>query len=249
MADQDDVQSITTDVARKVAAYAMLSSNSYHKDDRVRFAVEKLGWIQVDWEGNPTTDPTKLHPLSGLAYDIFEKEGSNEAVFAFRGTDNREDYLTANLAVPPLNFQYRQARKEFGRYLNQNSHKNAFVTGHSLGGGLALSVSVHHGVTAITFDSSPRIFDGLGDLHEPAERVVVFEGGEILQKFREHWRKVAEVVEKRNIYQCNFKFPDGVSKHRSDYLALGLLHLGATVDPTLKDVLDALPPGAPMPIG
>ncbi len=241
MSNEDDIQQITAEVAGRVATFAMLSSNSYHKDDRVRFEVERLGWIQVDWDGNPTNEPTKKHPLSGLAYDIFEKQGSNEVVFAFRGTDSKTDYLTANLAVPPFNFQYRQARKEFGRYLSQHSHKNAVVTGHSLGGGLALSVSVHHGVAAITFDPSPRIFDGIGDLHEPAERVIVYEDGEILQVFRKHWKKVSEVVQQKDIYRCSFNFAG--SQHRSDYLALGLLKLGAAVNPALKAVLDSLPPG------
>jgi pimeloyl-ACP methyl ester carboxylesterase len=239
MSNEDEIQQITAKVAGRVATFAMLSSNSYHNDDRVRFEVERLGWIQVDWDGNPTNEPTKKHPLSGLAYDIFEKQGSNEVVFAFRGTDSKTDYLTANLAVPPFNFQYRQARKEFGRYLSQHSHKNAVVTGHSLGGGLALSVSVHHGVAAITFDPSPRIFDGIGDLHEPAERVIVYEDGEILQAFRKHWRKVSEVVQPKDIYRCSFNFAG--SQHRSDYLALGLLKLGATVNPALKAVLDSLP--------
>ena len=245
MSNEDDIQLISAEVAGRVATFAMLSSNSYHKDDRVKFEVEKLGWFQVYWDGNPTNAPTKIHPLSGLAYDIFEKQGSNEVVFAFRGTDNKADFLTANLAVPPFNFQYRQARKEFGRYMSQNIHKNAVVTGHSLGGGLALSVSVHHGVTAITFDPSPRIFDGIGDLHEPAERVIVYEDGEILQAFREHWKKVSDVVQQKDIYRCTFNFAEmsKLSKHRSDYLALGLLNLGATVNPALKAVLDALPVG------
>jgi putative lipase involved disintegration of autophagic bodies len=238
----DDIQSISEEVAGRVAAFAMLSSNCYHKDDRVKFAVEKLGWVQVDWDGSPTSEPSKTHSFSGLAYDIFEKQGSNEVVFAFRGTDSKNDYLTANFAVPPFNFQYRQARKEFGRYIDRNTHKNTMVTGHSLGGGLALSVSVHHGVAAITFDPSPRIFAGIGDLHEPAERLIVYEDGEILQLFREHWKKLSDVVEPKNIYRCSFNFPG--SQHRSDYLALGLLKLGASANPALKPVIDALPMGA-----
>ncbi len=242
MGKEESIQWIAAETASRFAPYAMLSSNSYHSEDRVRFEVEKLGWVQVDGEGNPTPEPTKTHPLSGLAYDIFEKQGSNEVVFAFRGTDSKIDYLTANLAVPPFNFQYRQARKEFGQYLQQHSNKNVVVTGHSLGGGLALSVSVHHGVAAITFDPSPRIFDGLGDLHEPAERIVVYEDGEILQVFRKNWRKVSEVVRQKDIYRCSFNFAG--SQHRSDYLALGLLKLGATVDPALQAVAEALPPGA-----
>lgn len=241
MGHEDSIQAITDEVAGRVAAYAMLSSNAYHKSDRVRFAVEKMGWIQVDSDGNPTMAPTRVHPISGLAYDIFEKKGSNEVVFAFRGTDSRGDYLTANLAVPPFNFQYRQARKDFAAYIGRNSDKHVVVTGHSLGGGLALSVSVHYGVTAITFDPSPRVFDGAGDFHEPAERMIVYQAGEILEAFREHWRKVSDVVASKDIYACSFEFAAGASSHRSDYLALGLLTLGAKHDPALQLVLDAVP--------
>lgn len=235
----DNTQPITDQVAGRVAIYAMLASNSYRKKDRVRFNVEKIGWVQVDLDGNPTDEPTKVHKLSGLSYDIYEKVDSNKVVFAFRGTDSKTDYLTANLAVPPFNFQYRQARKAVGKYLSENSQKNVIATGHSLGGGLALSVSVHHGVTAFTFNPSPRIFDGIGDMHEPAERVIVYQDGEILEKFRENWKKVSDVVNEKNIYKCKYDFNDE-SAHRGDLLAKALLIQGVNSNPELRPVLDAL---------
>ena len=235
----NEIQSITNQVAGRVAIYAMLASNSYRKNDRVKFKVEMMGWEQVDLDGYPTDEPTKEHKRSGLAYDIYEKVGSNKVVFAFRGTDSKKDYLTANLAVPPFNFQYRQARKAVRKYLNENSHKNVIVTGHSLGGGLALSASVHHGVKAITFDPSPRIFDGIGDMHEPAERIIIYQEGEILQKFRKHSKKISDVVAEKNIYKCHYDF-NGESDHRGDLLAKGILIDGAEVNPGLIPVRDSL---------
>lgn len=218
----------------------MMASNSYHKNDRVRFPVKKAGWIQVDEDGKQTAKPTKKHPLSGLAYDIYEKQGTDEVVFAIRGTDSKRDYIDANFAVPPFSIQYTQVNKEFGEYIKNHPGKKVTVTGHSLGGGLALSVSVHHGVEAITFDPSPRIFDGKGDIHLPAKRVLIYEGGEILEKVRKHWKKISEVVSNENIYKCDFDFKD-VSKHRGDYLARGLLDLGATANKELVPIRDALP--------
>jgi len=233
-------QQITPMIAAKYAAYAMMSSNAYHKSDRVTFSVEKPGWIQVDQEGKPTNNPTKEHRDSGLAYDVYEKQGSEEVVFAFRGTDSKRDYLFANFAVPPFSRQYKQANKEFGEYVKKHPAKKIMVTGHSLGGGIALGVSVHYGVDAVTFDSSPRIFDGLGQRNLPATRVLIYQDGEILEKVRQHWRKMFEIVPQANIYRCSFDF-QGADKHRSDYLARGLLELGAPASPELTAVLDSLP--------
>jgi len=235
----EEIRQIDSTIAGSLAIYAMLSANAYEKKSgRLRFDVTQLGWFRLDIDGEITDEPTKVHKLSGLAYDIYERVGTNNVVFAFRGTDSKKDYLTANLTVPPFNFQYRQARKAVGKYLNENSHKNVVVTGHSLGGGLALSVSVHHGIKAFTFDPSPRVFDGIGDFHEPAERVIVYQEGEILQKFRKHWKKVNDVVEENNVYKCDYPeiFGDK-SRHRGDLLAKGLLIHGTKSNPELKNVV------------
>ncbi|MDK9708529.1 MAG: hypothetical protein OEL83_15915 [Desulforhopalus sp.] len=231
----NDIQTMTPKIAGELAIYAMMSANAYaKKPGRLRFDLKKLGWEHVDLDGEPTDQPTKTHSFSGLAYNIYEKTGTNKVVFAFRGTDDKNDYLWANFSVPPFNFQYRQARKAVGRYLLENNHKNVIATGHSLGGGLALSVSVHHGIKAYTFDPSPRIFDGIGDMHEPAERIIVYQKGEILETARKLWRKDNEVVEERNVFQCNYPdiFKDA-SEHRGDLLAKGILLEGSSVNPDL----------------
>ncbi|MDO8932841.1 MAG: hypothetical protein Q7U97_10640 [Rhodocyclaceae bacterium] len=233
-----DPPTLSAAVAARYAIYAMVSSNAYHNPDRKTFAVEKLGWVQVDGNGKKTGSPTRIRK-SGLAYDIFEKQDSNEVIFAFRGTDSKEDYLTANLAIWPFSLQYTQAKKYFAAYLKSHPEKKVTVTGHSLGGGLALSMSVRYGVDAVVFDSSPRIFDGLGDKHLPASRILVYEGGEILAVARKVWRKIFEAVPRENIYKASFDF-GGANRHRSDHLARGLLELGATVDSTLVPVLEAM---------
>lgn len=241
---------LTAEVAAKYAIYSMIASNSYHKTDRNKFPIKMLGWNQIDVNGNPTDLPTKTEK-SGLAYDIFEKQNSNEVIFAFRGTDSKRDYIKANFTIPPFNIQYRQAKKQFKHYLDTHKDKNITLTGHSLGGGLALSMSVRYGVDAVVFDSSPRVFDGLGDKHAPAMRTMIYEGGEILGIVRQIWKKkFLKIVPRENTYKASFDFGGAEDmrklakaglNHRSDYLALGLLKLGATVDDKLVPVLEALP--------
>jgi len=220
-------QPITDEMAGEVALYAMLASNCYHKKGREVFKVERLGWNLLI---------SKRH-VGGLAYDIYRQDATGSVIWAFRGTDSKLDYLTANLAFlpfPPFN-QYKRANKVFARFVRENGFDNLTVCGHSLGGGLSLSMSVRHGVPAITFDPSPRIFDGLGDRHKPARRVIVYEDGEILQKLREHYPKIKEVVPKDNIYKCSYNFTG--SQHRMDRLARALLDNGVTANPELQTVL------------
>lgn len=104
--------------------------------------------------------------------------------------------------------------------------------GHSLGGGLALIISVRFGIPAITFDSSPRVFDGLGDFHEPAPSVLIFQEGEILEWVRTVWRKNKEVFQKEDIYKVDYDFPKGISKHRIDSLAPCTLRQGSVYEPS-----------------
>jgi len=231
---------MTPELAGQYALFAMMAANAYRNSKRIRFPLEKAGWVQVDINGNATADPTREYRSIGLAYDIYEKQGTDEVVFAIRGTDSIKDHAFANFAIP-LSPQYHTLNEDFGEYITAHPRKKVTATGHSLGGGLALSASVHYGVVAITFDPSPRIFDGLGDKHMPAERIVIYEQGEPLQKARKHWRKLSEVVPKDKCYECSV-VPEKISQHRGDYLALGLLRLGKDVNRDLLPVWEALPP-------
>ena len=224
------------EIAAKYAIYAMMASESYHAEEKIKFPLELAGWSRVDLNGNKTDDPAADHWFTGLSYDIFQKDNSNDVVIAFRGTDSKWDYIVSNF-TPFISPAYKQAKKEVLEYKNLHPNRNLIVVGHSLGGGLALSVSVWNGVNAYTFDSSPRIFDGLGDHKEPAERVLIFQKGEILERFRQKLPKVSEVVPDKNTFEFAFNF-NGVSNHRGDCLAYGLLSLGAENDPVLQNVLD-----------
>ncbi len=230
------IKKITAEVAESVCIYAMMSANAYKKKKgRIRFNLKKLGWKQVDLNGKATIKPAKVHKISGLAYNIYEKIGTNKVVFAFRGTDGKNDYLWANLSIPPFNLQYRQARKAIKKYLNENKHKKVVVTGHSLGGGLALSISVRFGIKAFTFDSSPRVFDGRKNKHKEAKRVLIYQKGEILKLVRKLWKKDNEVIKRENVFVCDYPKVFGKkSKHRGDLLAKGILTQALTINSELS---------------
>ncbi len=116
-------------------------------------------------------------------------------------------------------------------------HKNEdiSVTGHSLGGGIALGISVRYGIDAVVFDSSPRIFDGLCDNHCKAKRVLIYQNNEFLEKARKKWSKISEVLTNEDTYRTNCDF-NGNSNHRMDYLAKCLLKLGAKENSDLENI-------------
>lgn len=227
MSDTYEGQPITAEVANEAALYAMLASNCYHNDDREVFKVEDLGWHLME----------KKKHFWGLAYDVYQQRSTGHVIWAFRGTDSALDYATANLAFLPFSpfNQYRKANKVFKKFAKKNGLEGVTVCGHSLGGGLALSMSVRHGVPAFAFDSSPRIFDGIGDKHRAARRVIVYEDGEILQKIRERYPKIKEAVPEHCLFKCSYNFAG--SQHRGDKLARALLEDGARVNPGLRSLL------------
>jgi hypothetical protein len=117
------------------------------------------------------------------------------------------------------------------------------ATGHSLGAGVALSLSTHlAGINAYAFDASPRVFDGLGDVHEVADRIMVFQEGEALDKFRKVSTKFDDVVPSENVFVARFDF-QGKNAHSSDVLAKEMLKAGAPHSADLQLVLKAMEQG------
>ncbi len=93
--------------------------------------------------------PTLHYPQNkvgakGLAYtvfDEFEKGRHTGRVIAYRGTEatHLNDWLFGNL--PLLRFQYRDAVRQFPKLVQGlGADVKVYVTGHSLGGGIAITV-------------------------------------------------------------------------------------------------------------
>lgn len=237
--------SISVPVAAEVAPYAMMASNAMHKADRVHFDLSTLGWKQVDLSLIETNNPAYSNWFTGLAFDIWVHEKSGIVVIAFRGTDSKWDYPVANLALP-LSIPYKSAKKKVSSFIESNriDHNKVVVVGHSLGGGIAASVSASprvnpgpSGYPAYLFNSSPRIFDGLGDIHLEARRVLIYQEGEVLNIPRSFWTKFWDVVgEAYHIDRNN----SGFNTHRSDILTCKLLERGAPGHPSVESAWSAM---------
>ena len=236
-----EVRPLTRAIADEVSLYSMMASNAYARSSqKLRFPIEALGWKKVDLKGRPVeagknsyTSKTFIGKIfSNLQFDIWEDSNSPKTVIAFKGTDEKIDWETGNLAIG-ISIPYKSAKKHVREYINAHPDRKVIVTGHSLGGGLALSTSFWEGVDAFAFNTSPRLFDGKDDANMPASRLAVFEQGEILQKIRKWYPKFLEKMTPDEIVEAKFVYPGGPS-HRSDLLAEGLL--ACSTEPDLQKI-------------
>lgn len=222
---------LTVEVANDVALQAMMASNAYVGDPRrTRFPIETLAWTKVDLEGQPVDKELSSYSpqwvgnvFSSLQFDIWESTITAHTIFAFKGSEELADWIMANLAVA-ISVQYKSAKKHVREYRDRFPMRTVSLTGHSLGGGIALSVSVWEGLDAVVFDSSPRVFDGLADHNEPALRRAVFQQGDPLERIRARYPKFLEKLSPGCLFESNFDF-HGANQHRMDLLAEGILQM------------------------
>ena len=163
--------------ANDTFVYALMSSNAYN--DSTQFIIPN--WKRVQ----------RLESLLGLEADVYEyqKEGKLERiVIAFRGTEaSWSDWVYGNLNwcfYGHLQGQYGDAEDVYLKVSNIPKYNKIpiAVTCHSLGGGLAIHLSLLKDIDAYVFNPSPRICvngDKL-DKQNNNKRVVISETGEIL---------------------------------------------------------------------
>lgn len=242
-AQADPARPLTRDLANEIALYSMMASNAYADDiEKTRFPLERLGWKKVDRQGRPVPEASNSYRpktfagdvFSNLQFDIWEDSNSRRTVFAFKGTKEPIDWFNGNLMLG-ISIPYKSAKKHVREYMAAHPDRRVTVTGHSLGGGLALSVSFWQGVDAVVFNTSPRVFDGAKNQNRPARRLAVFQEDDILQKVRRWYPKFLEKIRPEQIVETRFDYANR-NTHRSDLLAEGLLACGT--EPALKD-LDA----------
>lgn len=231
-----DYPVVTADLAAIVAPMAAMSANSYRTVAGQPFDLSCSGWVRIDLDGNVTTKPAKASWLTGLVVDLYRDRFGRVAV-VFRGTDNLPDWILGNISFP-LSVHYKSAYKFYRAVHDRFGSSIEFVAGHSLGGGIALGVSLRYGVDAYVFNPSPRVFDGLGDHHLSAKRVAIFQEGDPLQKRWSYSTKFNSLLseEKVNVFKVSYQL-DGASPHSIDALAGNLIRSGGARNLNLSCML------------
>ena len=225
---KDDIERNASfiDDSANYAIYALLSNNAYKREKQEQFSLPSQEWRHRD-------DFIPEGTEAGLELKVFEKvmEGKPvEVVLAFRGTDDLKDWRQ-NLSPQFLFPKKRQtdlAEKNFERLRGtyEGQQVRYVATGHSLGGGLAMHLSFKYpDVSAVVFNSSPRVEPGLKSARGVNARIIIWESNEALSYLRPlakiRWGTVKEV---------KFDFQPGhlgiVKQHGMYALALSMLKLG-----------------------
>ena len=128
----------------------------------------------------------------GFAYAVFRirrTDGVDETVIAYRGTDNSADWRHGNISAE----QNVRGLLVFDEWLQRIGRDAPIVVvGHSLGGGIAVHVSLNRErVRAFSFNGSPRFWREGGPIEN--DRVSIVEHGEVLKLPRLFGREATQV--------------------------------------------------------
>ena len=174
----------------------------------------------------------KTHGFNYAVYDVRGPAGTLERrIIAFRGTDSRglADWFYGNLGNTQREQGLELYREERAK-LDAEGGKGVpiAVTGHSLGGAIALQVSLENaGVDAFVFNTSPRY-----TLLQPNanRRVAISERGDILEALR---KRAMPVRQDMLIINCR-PTKSGVKAHAIRDLAACVTWIAAKTDAGAK---------------
>jgi len=214
------------ELARRHFVHAAMANNTY------RAPLEKPVFAIPDWHRVQS-----LQSRSGLLIDVYADAArladSREVVVAYRGTDaaSARDWRN-NLALrePP---QYREAYRHLKALRTDHPGAKVTATGHSLGGGIALNMSMRfEGVDAVVFNPSPRIHFGATSPDFDNYRASIYEVGEMLDLVSGPWTRLRLPS---NVKYGNYNFLDyralsvsPLPEHGIYELARGLLLVALT---------------------
>lgn len=215
----NDSPSVAT--ARNVFKYAMMANNTYLHDADTEF-YQISGWKKI----------SRMESDSGLALDVYSREAGGmtaELAVAYEGT-NRKSFndWKFNLALL-CPHQQKEALSHMKALKGKYPGTPITAVGHSLGGGIALNMSMHvEGVNAVAFNSSPRAFWGRENQSNANTRTYVYESGEILTSPTRAYMGMRLYGKQMTPVRFNFlnfnKLRGGpVSEHSMYYLSRGIL--------------------------
>lgn len=151
--------------------YAMLATNAYVAGPSIYRANETFtlpaDLILKEYQSNDK------HGYAFNVYERYKGEHLVEVIIAFRGTDDSADWRYGNIRTE----QRTSALATFKKTKQKYGDVPITVTGHSLGGSLAVQVSLDNGVRYFVFNTSPR-FNYTAPLDRPLSHSIV-EVGEI----------------------------------------------------------------------
>ena len=185
-------------LSNEIYPYAIMSTNAY--DHKPQISIP--GWKRIN------RAEKKQH---GFSADIYLSDDEKSVVIAFRGTDDKKDWRNANFDIN-IEGQYSDADRLFSTVLKEYGNKKIMTTGHSLGGGLALHISLaNQGVDAFVFDTTPRIFAGNNYEKYKNRRVLVYDSGEVLELLRGFFSTLKKFNSEK--YRYNFLGGNLVHEH------------------------------------
>ena len=164
-------------IANKSWKYGQLCKNVYNKP----FSFQVSDYFE------------KIQDFENKSIDFFatlyKDKSSNEFVLVFRGTDSFEDFKTGN--NPFKQSQNKYALEIYDEIKKQYGFNKCIVTGHSLGGAIAINISLNRqNVTVFSFNSSP-VFKNINNISN--DRYSIVENGEILKLLRIFGREATQL--------------------------------------------------------
>jgi hypothetical protein len=195
------------DVANKSWKYSQLSKNVYNKP--FQFNLDKYFEKIEDFENKNI----------GFFATLYKEKSTGQFVLIFRGTDSGKDFNNGN--NPIRQKQNKFALETYDIIKKRFGFDSCVVAGHSLGGGIAIHLSLNReNCTAFSFNGSP-VFRNKNKIVN--ERYSIVENGEVLKLARILGREADQLYTSIN---CSNGNP--IKQHDMKSLAICLTQIAAS---------------------